>query len=254
MSSPVSRSPAPTDERVVQPRRGLPGSRAVVGGLLVAVAAMGTWWTASGAGADHTQPVVVATRAIGPGESVDADAVTVAAMDVPAEVRDRTFADRAELDGAVALGPIAPGEIVQHGAVAETANDGAGGGEVSFTVETDWAVGGTLRVGDRIDVYATYDRTDGPVSDRVLAGAVVRRLSAPADTGFGEARDQTITVSVPDDETMARTVSATRAGTVTVVRVTGTGPDASTSDPPPRTTGPVVAEDAAAGDDEATGP
>jgi Flp pilus assembly protein CpaB len=226
--APASRSPGPptpSSERVVHPRRGLPGSRAVVGGLLVAVAALGTWWAASGAGQDRSHPVVVAARSIGPGESVDAEAVTLVDLAVPAEVRGRTFTDPAGLDGAVALGPIDAGEIVQHGAVADAATEGTGGGEVSFTVETDWAVGGALRIGDRIDVYATFDRADGPTSERVLAGAVIRRLSVPADTGFGEVRDQTITVSVADDETMARTVGATRAGTVTVVRVTGAGPE-----------------------------
>lgn len=234
-------------ERVVHPRRGLPGTRAVVGGLLVAVAAIGTWWAASGAGTDRTHPVVVAVQTIGPGEPLGPEVVAVRALDLPTEIRDRTFTDPADLEGAVALGPIEAGEVVQHGAVAEATTDGAGG-EVSFTVETDWAVGGTLRVGDRIDVYATHDRADGPTSDRVLAGAVVRRISTPVDTGFGEARDQTITVAVADDETMARTVSATRAGTVTVVRVTGAG-TAAEGDGPTAEVDPVVTGD----DDEAAG-
>lgn len=260
MPAPASRSPgspAPSTERVVHPRRGLPGSRAVVGGLLVAVAALGTWWAASGAGEDRTHPVVVAARTIGPGEALDAEALASVALDVPPEVRDRAFTDPAELDGAIALGPVDIGEIIQHGAVADAATEGSGGGEVSFTVETDWAVGGTLRTGDRIDVYATYDRADGPTSERVLTGAVIRRLSAPTDTGFGEIRDQTITVSVADDETMARTVSATRAGTVTVVRVTGPGPaQGSTSTGSGPAAGAVATDDdraADGGDDDSEG-
>ncbi|HEY4378497.1 MAG TPA: hypothetical protein VGM93_15125, partial [Acidimicrobiales bacterium] len=57
--------PSPTgDPRSIRPRRGLPGSRAVVGGLLVAVAALGTFAVTTGAGRHAVPRYIVARRPI----------------------------------------------------------------------------------------------------------------------------------------------------------------------------------------------
>lgn len=49
--------------------------------------------------------------------------------------------------------------------------------EFSFAVEADWAVAGTLRAGDRIDVYTTYEGTGAPTSTRVHTNATIRRVA-----------------------------------------------------------------------------
>jgi nucleoid-associated protein YgaU len=46
--------------RTIRPRKGLPSSRAVTGGLLVALAAIGTWWAASDVGQGAGDRYVVA--------------------------------------------------------------------------------------------------------------------------------------------------------------------------------------------------
>ncbi|CAN5879818.1 hypothetical protein BH23ACT2_BH23ACT2_28110 [soil metagenome] len=216
-SPPVDRSAAaPT----IRPRKGLPSSRAVAGGLLVSLAAIGTWWAASGAGQGVEDRYVVADRSIGPGEPIEASDVRLASLDLPPALRTAAFTDTDAIVGSVALGPVSEGELLQQGGIGEGtgAPDAA---EVSFSLEQDWAVAGSLRAGDEIDVYATSERGESPTSERVLDGAVVRRVATAEGSGFGESRNQTITISVSDPVALGRTVSATRAGLVTVVRVTG---------------------------------
>ncbi|QXC62395.1 hypothetical protein KSP35_06235 [Aquihabitans sp. G128] len=206
--------------RTIRPRVGLPGSRSVVGGLLVALAALGTWWVATGAGADPVPRYVVATRLIGPGERLTAQDLGWSSVGLPARLRAQAFDDPGDLVGTVALGPIDEGELVQSGAI-EAVGPGTVRRELSFAVESDWAVDGTLRPGDRIDVFTTSGEGEGATSERVLAGATVQAISSSGGDGLGEQRGQTITVAVADPDVVAATVTGSRADTVTVVRVTG---------------------------------
>jgi Flp pilus assembly protein CpaB len=186
----------------------------------VAVAAIGTWWAASGVGQSAEDRYVVADRPIGPGTAIEPGDVRLAPLDLPAALRPAAFTDPDAVVGSVALGPLGEGELVQRDAIG-TGTGTPDAAEVSFSLEQDWAVAGSLRAGDRIDVYATSERGEEPTSERVLAGAVVRQVTTAEGSGFGESRNQTITVSVTDPVALGRTVSATRAGLVTVVRVTG---------------------------------
>jgi len=68
---------APTGARQIRRRRSLPGSRAVVGGLLVAAAAVGAFGTYAAASDGPSDSVVVLTRDVGPGERLDAEDLAV---------------------------------------------------------------------------------------------------------------------------------------------------------------------------------
>ncbi len=199
-------------------RRGLPSSRSVVGGLLVAVAALGTWWAAVGGTHPPVPTYAVATHMIGPGHQLEPADIRLVAVALPAGLHAAAFSTAGDLRGAVALGPIAAGELVQAGAVSTRTGAGRRGTELSFAVDPDWAVAGTLRVGDRIDVFATRDRGG---TSRVLAGATVARLVSAGGYGLGEQRSQVLTVTVSRRASLADLVDATRAGTITVTRVTG---------------------------------
>lgn len=212
----------PDAARTLRPRPGLPSSRAVVGGLLVALAAVGTWWAAAGAGASDGARYVVAARPLGPGEPIGADDVRLATLDLPPSLRSAARTELADVVGSVALGPVEAGELLQAGALAPGVGHPTAR-EVSFAVETDWAVAGSLRVGDRIDVLATAEGTAEPTSTRVLTDATIRRLTSSGGDGLGESRTQTITVAVESADDAARLVTAARAATITVVRVTGGG-------------------------------
>lgn len=222
-----------TSVRRLRRRPGLPGSRSVVGGLLVAVAVVGTWWVAGGHRSGPTARYVVATRAVGPGEVLEPDALATRAVDLPASVAAHAFLDPGVLEGAVALGPLAPGELVQVGAVAPPA---ARRRVVSFSIDRDWAVAGTVQAGDRIDVYASATAGSGSAeagsSGETSAAArrILRRATVQAvedgDGGLGADGRQVITVILDADVDAGALVATARTGDLTVVRVTGTGADA----------------------------
>ena len=227
--------------RSITPRRGLPSSRAVVGGLLVALAALGTWAAASGTGQGDPTRYAVATKAIGPGQRIEPGDVGWAEVDLPAAQRGQAFTDGRQVIGAVALGPLAPGDLLQAGALAPAAGRPEER-EVSFAVDADWAVAGRLRSGDRIDVFATAeDGADGASSTLVLGSATIRRIDTSDGDGFAASNRQIITVGIDSGADAEALITAARGGDLTVLRVTGTtGSGASTDaddQPDPKTDG-----------------
>ena len=114
-----SEAPAAAPPRRIERRVPLPGGRAVVGGLLVTLAAVGVFVSWAAAGEDVTRPVVVAAADIRPGEVIGADDVEVRSLELPAALADGAYADPQPLVGAVAVAPLAEGELVQRSAVAE---------------------------------------------------------------------------------------------------------------------------------------
>lgn len=221
-------SPAPSStptgaggHRTLRATRALPGSRAVVGGLLVAVAALGTWYVAAGADRETDTHYLVAARALGPGERIAPADLTSVAADLPEELAGAAFTHPDEIADHVALGPIASGELIQAGSVTEVQPSELA--ELSFSVEAERAVGGDLRVGDLIDLFDTDERAGSEGTRRVLAEATILDITRP-DDGLGRNRMVTITVGVEDPELLPDAVRATRTGTISVVRVTGVTP------------------------------
>jgi len=208
-------------ERVLGPRRGLPTNRAVVGGLLVAVALIATWWAASGAGHGPTTRYVVAARTLGPGQRLRAEDLRLEAVDLPAGLRSHALTETTGLDDVVVTGPVEAGELLQSSLLARTAG-GRSSRELSLVVDADWAVGGTLRAGDRIDVLVTYGDGTASQTDVVLGATTVRRVTTAEDGGLGGTRSQTITIAVDDPEAVKAVTNAARAGSITITRATGT--------------------------------
>lgn len=194
-------------------RRPLPGGRAAVGGLLVALAAVGTFAAASGATADPRRAYVVARADLAVGHRIERSDLAAGRMDLPAFVRRRAFGDKdaARLVGALVVGPISRGELVQAGAVRLGGAPGAGR-QVSFPVDPARAVGGELQPGEFVDVLAT---DDGPTTV-VVRGA---RVAAVRDRGGLAGGDSlVITLDVADIEAAVALAHAVDVGHVTVVR------------------------------------
>ncbi|MCU1453756.1 MAG: hypothetical protein JWN46_1902 [Acidimicrobiales bacterium] len=220
----VGRAGIEQDDRVIRPRRGLPGSRAVVGGLLVALATVGTFAVATRGDRGPTTRYVVAAHAIVPGRPVALADLRTMLVDLPASSRARAFEDPASLVGSIALGPIEPGELVQSGALLP-ATQAAPQPELSFAIDPDRAVGGSLRPGERVDVLVTYGSGPGSTTERVVTGARLRDIVSSAGDGVGDARRQTVTLAVDEPLGVLAATNAVRAGEVTLVRTTGaTGP------------------------------
>lgn len=105
--------------------RGLPGGRAVLGGVLMAVAAVGVFVAYHRASQRPTDPVAVAAHALRVGEVLEPDDLRMAEVDLPDTAADGAFPSVESLTGRVTLGPIGGGEIVQAGSVTDQATSGA---------------------------------------------------------------------------------------------------------------------------------
>jgi Flp pilus assembly protein CpaB len=201
-------------------RSALPTGRAVVGGFLVALAALGIFAAYASATSGPTTSYVVARRDLPIGTRLTADDLTMLPMELPDVVADdAAFDAEGPLVGATTVGPVRRGELVQAGDVVKK-RSGAGELEVSFELEAARALAGTLRPGERVDVLATFGAGGDTYTVTVVRQA--RVLETDRDRGGLAAGDtEVITLAVPtSDEAMALT-HAVNAGKVTLVRSTG---------------------------------
>jgi Flp pilus assembly protein CpaB len=223
--------------RVVARVPGVPGGRAVLGGLLIALAGVGTfvsWQRASGV---PDQSYAVADRTLEPGEPITSDAIRFVPIDLPAGVAAAAFGSAAQLEGRVLVAPVGEGELLQRGALSDQAQ-AEPAAEVSVALARDLAVDGRLRTGDTVDVYATYDEG----TDVVATG--VRVISVTESGGsFGDGRELTVTLALTDDSQRIPVINAARDGQVTLVRTTHVTRDSTSTgagppgEPPPAAPG-----------------
>lgn len=202
--------------RIISPVRALPNGRAVLGGLLVAVAALGSYLVATGDRGGPTSRYVVATRDLPPGHTLSAGDVRLVSLDLPAEQAKGTFSSVAQLHGAVARGPLQAGAIVTASTVERppAADAGTSYRELSMTLAAERAVGGTLRPGDRVDVIATANGTSYVLVQRVMVlAAATGRNSSPLSSG-----DVTITLALPDATTALAVTHGAAAAELTLLR------------------------------------
>lgn len=234
--------------RIAARPAGLPAPRAVVGGLLVALAGMGTFLSWQRAATTPDRAFAVAARPLSPGDAVTADAVRFEPIDLPAGVAAAAFHTPAELEGRVLVAPVGEGELLQRGVVSDQ-GDTLPAAEVSLTLPRERAVDGRLAAGDAVDVYAT----DGGGTAVVAAGVRVVAVSdAGGSLGGGEL---TVTLALADGP--VRVIDAARRGEVTLVRTThmarAGGASAATAAPGgaggtgPTGTGPVGAGEGSGG-------
>lgn len=207
-------------ERIVRPRRGLPGSRAVVGGLLVALAGVGTFAAWSGAQRSPSSRYVVAAHAVAGGAVLGRSDLKTVAIDLPAGMAGHSYRDVAGLLHAVTLGPLQPGELVQSGNVVP-ARGATPHPEFSFGIDVERAVAGTLRPGEEIDILVTYGTGAGSTTQLVSPNARVVSVEGGSGNGLSDARRQVLTVAVSSSDDILELTNATRAGEITVARSTG---------------------------------
>lgn len=201
--------------RVIDRRPGLPGGRAALGALLIAIAAVGVFVAYQGAGEGPADRVVVAAREIHVGRVIEADDLRVVLADLPSGMRSVTFASTSAVVGHVALGPIGAGEMVQASGVT-TERSQSGANEVAIALPRNQLAVGHLREGDRVDIFVTYK--EGTRS--VVRGAEVVLIGSEHDRSLTSDREISIVVAVPSGDVVAALVHAMRTGDVTVVRST----------------------------------
>lgn len=216
----------------VRRRRGLPGSRSAVGGLLVTVAMLGTWFVLTDRHDGTTQRHVIARVDLPAGHRITGADLDLVELDLPPPQSQHTFDDADLLVDSVTRGPVAAGELIQSATIGDPSAEAAV--QFSFTIEREWAVGGSIDIGDRIDVYA-LDANDRAV--RVLDDVAVQAVSGGGDGGPADTGRQTITVAETNPDRIGRVLSSIRTGTLTVVRVTDREDPGTTAGSRPATDG-----------------
>ncbi len=185
----------------------------MVGGFLIGLAAVVTFWAYSGADHAPRQWYVVAARALAPGTRIGPADVRAVALDVPdAGARAQLFGSPAAVIGASVLAPVPAGALVEANAVVGRAG-APGTSEISVSVDRSHAVGGTLKPGEFVDVLSTFGQGAG--SSTVVMVAHVEVLSVQ-DSGDGGA--QVIVLAAPDGTAAEAIADAANATEVTLVR------------------------------------
>ncbi|MDQ3575127.1 MAG: SAF domain-containing protein [Actinomycetota bacterium] len=206
--------------RPLRRRQSLPGGRAVVGGFLIAAAAVGIFAAYTGATADNRQGFLVARRDLPIGHRIQTADLGPLPMDLPPDVRARASREPSRLVGSVVIGPVAKGELVQASDVAPGSAAGDLGLQVSFPIESARALDGGLEIGELVDVVATYDAAGTGQTLLVARGARVVNRSKPPST-LGEGGQEVVTLSLPTQSDTLAVTHAANAGEITLVRMTG---------------------------------
>lgn len=204
--------------RLLRRRRGLPSGRAVVGGFLVAAAAVGVFTAYTGATAPPTSSYLVAVEPVPAGERVEASDLALVALELPPQLAEQAYADVSAVVGAVAVAPLGAGELIQSGDVAVSAGPTAAR-ELSFAVQRASAVQGSLQSGERVDVLATYGSE--PDSYTIVVASGVPVLSVESGGGeLGTQGELVVRVGVNDADDALALAHAVANGQLMVVRAT----------------------------------
>ncbi|MEZ5141089.1 MAG: SAF domain-containing protein [Acidimicrobiales bacterium] len=239
-----SASPPPAGGRPFAGRSALPSSRAVVGALLVSVAAVTAFATVRSARTGPTGTVVVATADVPAGQRLTEADVDERPVDLPAELAGRTYAQTGDVVGSVSVTPLAAGDPVLRTTVLAEDEAPPGARVFSFSVDRDRALDGALVPGEHLDVIATYGSGEAALTQVVARTVPLVRAGEVGRGALGAAGKVTVTVALPTDDEVVRVAHASQVAAVTLVRATGTSAAASPS-PEARTPGPARSEVAA---------
>ena len=210
--------------RIVRARRLWPGSRAALGGLLVAISALGLFTAFGAAGAEPLRSFVVARRDMAPGTVIGPDDVGLREMDLPPEVASHSFDDT---DAELVLGRVTSGRLSAGQLVARSDLEPSGDGsrpplEISLELDSDRAVDGSLAPGDVVHVVATTGSGRDAITSVILRGVTVMDVARSGDPGLASFR-QVVTLALDRTEDAVALASAADTGEVTLVRVNGDG-------------------------------
>ena len=189
-----------------------PPTRAVVGGLLVALAAVGAFVLGTPGDPALTE-YVVAAHAIDPGARFDPSDLRTTALDLPPDLAALAYTDAETLAGRISLGPIAAGQLVQAGGVAAASSSPF---EVSLALEGDRALDSRLASGEHVAVLATYGSGPDAETLTMASSALVERISKPTGLAVGTA--DVVTLGLQAEADAQAVVHAARAGELTLVR------------------------------------
>lgn len=195
--------------------------RLVTGLLLVVVSVLGGLRLF--AAADDRVAVLAAARDLPPNHVIGARDLHVTRVQVGGELLDGLFEadEQRSLVGRVLLYPVAEGGLVPTVSVGRSPRAGR---EITVPVAAEHALGGSVRVGDRVDVLASFDRGQ-PAARTVTVVEGAEVVAVHTSKGlFGQSAGSvgSLTVSVAPDAAVYLAF-AMRNGELDIVRSTGSG-------------------------------
>jgi Flp pilus assembly protein CpaB len=210
-------------------RRPLPSGRAVVGGLLVALAMVVAFQLGTGGGDRPGRSVVVARRAIRLGQRIGPDDVAVERAAIPDEAAAAAFDHVDAVEGSVALVAIDRGAVVERAALAPSGRDPTGP-QLSFAVDRTHALDGDLEPGDRLDLFATYGSGDGAKTVRVARAVHLVAVDTADHGGLEGSGKVVVTVELSPSDDLLAVAHATDVASVSLVRPARSTTDAGSGD------------------------
>jgi pilus assembly protein CpaB len=163
----------------------------------------------------------VARNDLAAGTEISATDLQLVSMDLPATVAAAYATGDTSLDAAILSQPVLAGQLIPSAWTSSQAP--AEGRLMSIPIESDHAVGGALRPGDVVDIYATFKRAQGEAKTILLAASVelIQTLEG-SDLISGAGGLSGVTVAVSEAEA-PRIAFALRTAELDVVKVLGAG-------------------------------
>lgn len=192
--------------------------RAIVGGALCGVAALGLWWAFEQSASTPRTSFAVARSQLTPGHIIESDDIDRIAMHLPAAVEATVFGVDDDVLGNVVTGAVHAGELLTRGdVVAPRLAEGIlGGHAVSVSMERSRALNGLVAAGERVDVIAT-DHNEASGGSLLAESALVVHIDDLSDPG-SPAGTITVTLQVPDLNAAISLAAAADVGAITLIR------------------------------------
>jgi Flp pilus assembly protein CpaB len=214
------------DRLVIDTTKSLPGMRAVVGGVLVAIAALGTFGLAMKLQNPQSVAVVTSTRDIPIGSVLVESDLKLVSYPATEGLTDKGLRTTSVAVGATTLAPLAAGDLVQPSALAKKQSL-RGEIEMSLALPRARALDGTLLAGEYVDVIAT---TKSPAGTNVVIGDARVLRSNSQNASLGNNSEVTVTLALANRESASVLASAIDTAQVTLIRSPSTARDDSATE------------------------
>lgn len=198
--------------RRVERRVGLPSGRAVIGGLLMALAAVGTFLAYAEATADDSVDVLIAARPLRIGDTLTAADVELVPVELPAEARG-LFGDPDAAIGRQMVAAVDEGEFLHASATVDPV-DGDEALEIAVSIPGNRAVSG-LRAGERVDIFSTWG---GDVTELIAVDARVLEFGGDSSVLLSGSDQVVVRLALADFSQVEAIVHAQAAGDITMIR------------------------------------
>lgn len=197
-------------------RRLLPSSRALVGSLLVVIAAAGVLAAHRGATSSPTTRYVVATRDIPAGTQISTGDLGSVAIDLPSNVGAYAVTDADDVVGTIARHDIAEMDLLRPADLSDPATTpDAASVIVPVEVESARALADSVHPGSRVHVLATDP--DGAGTVVLATDVLVVAVGEDDQQGIGVSGTEVFRLALPDSQVATAVVDASVRQQLTLV-------------------------------------